>query len=94
MEHEPLYYNLPSIDEPVLVTKQELREEIARHTEEFLARGGEITYLPYNWSAELEDRAASRVMYANEFGTDSRTEEEANSWGADDIVEVFDEPYG
>lgn len=88
-----MYYNLPSIDEPVMQTKQELREEIARHTEEFLARGGEITYLPYDWSAELVDRAASRVMYASEFGTDSRTDEEANSWSADDIVEDFDEPY-
>ena len=92
---ELLYNNLPSIDEPVMQTKQELREEIARHTEEFLARGGEITYLPYDWSAEMVDRAASRVMYALD-GYTSGFQSEDNPYGLDDddIVEDFEEPYG
>ena len=34
--------------------KQAMREEIARHTEEFLARGGVIEVLPYDPTAEIE----------------------------------------
>ena len=36
--------------------KDRQRELIAQHTEEFLARGGQITYLEYDQTAELEDR--------------------------------------
>jgi hypothetical protein len=39
-----------------LDNKQQQREEIARHTEEYLARGGEITYLPYDPTAEIMAR--------------------------------------
>ena len=36
--------------------KDRQRELIAKHTEEFLARGGEITYLEYDPTAEREAR--------------------------------------
>jgi hypothetical protein len=39
-----------------LQDKQQQREEIARLTEEYLARGGEITYLPYDPTAEIMAR--------------------------------------
>ena len=95
MEYEPLYSSLPSDETPVLTTKDELRAEIAKHTAEFLANGGEITVLPYDWKAELEDRAASRVMYAFD-GYASSYQSEDNAYGLDDddIVEDFEEPYG
>lgn len=47
-------------------TKDELRQEIARHTEEFLARGGKIQKIPYNWAAEME----ARVGYWSAMGAD------------------------
>ena len=70
--------------------KQAQREEIARLTEEFLARGGEITYLPYDPTAEIVDRALNRQLLGFETASDS-------GYDADeDVVEAEDffDPYG
>ena len=70
--------------------KQAQREEIARLTEEFLANGGEITYLPYDPTAEIVDRALNRQLLGFETSSDS-------GYDADeDVVEAEDffDPYG
>ncbi len=74
--------------------KDVMRAEIAQLTEEFLAGGGEIQQIPYDWAAELTDRAASRVMYGIE-GETSGFVSEDNPYGLDDddIVTDFDSPY-
>lgn len=70
--------------------KQAQREEIARLTEEYLARGGVITYLPYDPTAEIVDRALNRQLLGFDAASDS-------GYDADeDVVEVEDffDPYG
>lgn len=69
--------------------KQAQREEIARLTEEFLANGGEITYLPYDPTAEIVDRALNRQLLGYQLDDTGYDAE-------DDAVEgesLFD-PYG
>ena len=63
--------------------KDKQRELIAQHTEEFLARGGEITYLEYDPTAEIEARVG---RWQGGMGTESIIPEEEG----DD----FYEPYG
>ena len=64
--------------------KDKQRELIAQHTAEFLAKGGEITVLPYDPTAERE----ARVGYWNQLGSESMSQE-----GSDDDDE-FLSPYG
>jgi hypothetical protein len=75
--------------------KQAQREEIARLTEEFLARGGEITYLPYDPTAEIVDRALNRQLLGFDGATPARTEEYNDTLlDDDDLSDSFFEPYG
>lgn len=75
--------------------KQALREEIARLTEEFLANGGEITYLPYDPSAEIADRAMGSNLHLVEGATRARIEGfNDTQLDDDDLAESFFEPYG
>ena len=70
--------------------KQAMREEIAQLTEEYLARGGVITVLPYDPTAEIVDRALNRQLLGFETASDS-------GYDADeDVVEAEDffDPYG
>ena len=70
--------------------KQAMREEIAQLTEEYLARGGVITVLPYDPTAEIVDRALNRQLLGFEGASDS-------GYDADeDVVEAEDffDPYG
>ena len=71
-------------DEPIYTTdyktKREMSAEIAKHTEEYLANGGTITYLPYDWKAEM----VGRVGYWKPMG--DPTDEEI---GADDDYETY-----
>jgi len=46
------------------MSKAEWREKLAADTEQFLADGGEIEQLPYNWQAEI----AARVGYWQSLG--------------------------
>ena len=48
--------------------KDKQRELIAQHTAEFLARGGEITYLEYDPTAEIEARVG---RWSGGMGTES-----------------------
>lgn len=45
------------LEEDVLgLSKAQWREKLAADTEKFLANGGEVEYLPYNWNAEIAAR--------------------------------------
>ena len=70
--------------------KQAMREEIARLTEEYLARGGVITVLPYDPTAEIVDRAMNRQLLGFDTATDSGYDVD------EDVVEAEDffDPYG
>jgi hypothetical protein len=69
--------------------KQAQREEIARLTEEFLARGGEITVLPYDPTAEIVDRALNRQLLGFEVDDTGFDADDEDVEGED----LFD-PYG
>ena len=69
--------------------KQAMREEIARLTEEFLARGGEITYLPYDPTAEIVDRALNRQLLGFDTGSLSTYDEEDGDVEADDFLDPY-----
>lgn len=68
-------------------TKAQQRAEIARLTEEFLANGGEITYLPYDETAERE----ARVGYWRPMGAPLFEEAEGDEAAED--AEPFVPPY-
>ena len=75
--------------------KQAQREEIARLTDEYLARGGVITYLPYDPTAEIVDRAMNTRLLGFEGATRAYIEECNDTLlNDDDIAEDFFDPYG
>ena len=43
-------------DDVLGMSKAEWRAKLAADTETFLANGGEIEYLPYDWTAEITAR--------------------------------------
>ena len=57
-------------DDVLGMSKAEWREKLAADTETFLANGGEIEYLPYDWKAEI----AARVGYWKNLGQDELDE--------------------
>lgn len=61
------------------MSKVQWREKLAADTEEFIANGGEIELIPYNWQAEI----AGRVGYWQAMG---RSE-------LDDLIEDDECPY-
>ena len=63
--------------------KDKQRALIAEHTAEFLANGGEITYLDYDPTAEIEARVG---RWTNGMGSESIIPE--------DEGEDFFDPYG
>lgn len=67
--------------------KDQQRAEIARLTEEFLARGGEITYLPYDDTAEREGRVGYWRPLGSPLFDDSGDDESAEA------TESFVPPY-
>ena len=53
-------------DDVLGMDKAQWRQKLAKDTETFLANGGEIEYLPYNWQAEI----TARVGYWEPMGRD------------------------
>ena len=68
-------------------SKEQQRAEIARLTEEFLAGGGEITYLPYDDTAEREARVGYWRPVGGQLFDDSGDDEPAEE------TEPFVPPY-
>lgn len=74
--------------------KEAMRAEIAQLTEEFLARGGEITYLPYDPTAEIVDRALNRQLLGFDGATPAYLEDSNDTLlDDDDMGDSFFEPY-
>lgn len=57
-------------DDVLGMSKAEWSEKLAADTETFIANGGEIEYLPYDWKAEI----AARIGYWKNLGQDTLDE--------------------
>lgn len=70
------------LDDDVLgMSKAQWREKLAKDTEQYLADGNKIEYLPYDWKAEI----AARVGYWQAMGQASFEE----MMDADDDANVY-----
>jgi len=85
-----------------LKTKNEQRAEIAKHTEEFLANGGEITVLPYDPTAEIMARVGywgnglgsiedmgQRYSFGGADDTSSNSGQSLSDFEEDDDIDVY-----
>lgn len=86
------------LDKPAVTREDKvaMRDEIAQLTEEFLANGGEVTYLPYDYTAEIVDRALNSRLLGVDGPTAAVRTEGGNDTllDDDDFSDSFFEPYG
>ena len=66
-------------DDVLGMSKAEWREKLEADTQTFIANGGEIEYLPYDWTAEI----AARIGYWKNLGQED----------LDDMLEASDDTH-
>ena len=64
MMNERIEFSSYEFDDVLGMSKAQWREKLAADAETFLANGGEIEYLPYDWTTEI----AARVGYWQPMG--------------------------
>ena len=64
MMNERIEFSSYEFDDVLGMSKAQWREKLAADAETFLANGGEIEYLPYDWTTEI----AARVGYWQSLG--------------------------